>query len=90
MGEIIDEFEKCFLKKFKMKKETETNDFALFELNNQLSSKLFKVNNISTQNYIPDLLKKYYLELPVENWIVEGREQERWQAQKERGTMSGR
>ena len=67
MGEIIDEFEKCFLKKFKMKRETETNDFAFFELNNQLSSKLFKVNNISTQNYIPDLLKKYYLELPVEN-----------------------
>ena len=66
MGDIVEQFEKTFLKKFCLNAVTETTDFAVFELNDQLSRTLFENCNISTQDYIPRLLKKYYLPLPVE------------------------
>lgn len=64
MAEIIIEFENYFLKKFMIQSVSEINDFALFELNNQLSISLFVKCNISTNRYIPYLLKKYYPVVP--------------------------
>lgn len=65
MGEIINEFENAFSKSFRLKEITETNDFALFELNDQLSIELFSHCNIFTRNYIRRLLKKYYTSVPT-------------------------
>lgn len=65
MAQIVIEFEKCFSKRFHFKKEIENTDFAVFELNDHLSQKLFERCEISTENYIPHLLKKYYLPLWV-------------------------
>jgi len=60
MAEIISEFERYFSKKFIVTSVWETNDFALFELNTQLSTELFAKCPISTNDYIQCLLKKYY------------------------------
>lgn len=67
MNQIISDFEKCFSQKFHLRKETEKSDFAVFELNIELSKILFKNCNISIDNYIPRLLKKYYVDSPVKN-----------------------
>lgn len=60
MDEIINEFEKYFGKKFIIKKVSEISDFALFELNIELSLDLFAKCCIPTKDYIPNLLSKYY------------------------------
>ena len=67
MNQLISDFEKCFSKRFHLKKESGKNDFAVFELNTKLSKILFKNCNISIDNYIPRLLKKYYVDSPVKN-----------------------
>jgi hypothetical protein len=64
MDEIINEFEKCFYKKFNLKLDTAINDFAVFELHDQLSVELFEKCGITTDNYMHHLLKKYY-PLPI-------------------------
>lgn len=65
MAEIVNQFENCFSKKFNLELHSESKDFAVFELNPELSKELFESCHISVQNYIPRLLKKYYHGLPA-------------------------
>lgn len=60
MDEIVNEFEKYFLKKFIVEKINDSNDFAVFDLNTGLSLDLFAQCDVCTRDYIPYLLKKYY------------------------------
>ena len=60
MDQIIYEFEKYFRKKFAIKRISEISDFAIFELNVELSRHLFATCNISTKDYLTNLLIKYY------------------------------
>lgn len=60
MDQIINEFEKYFLKRFIIKRVSEIGDFALFELNVELSLDLFTICNIPTNDYTSNLLSKYY------------------------------
>jgi hypothetical protein len=60
MDEIIFEFEKYFDKKFIIKRVSQMTEFAIFQLNLELSINLFSKCNISTKDYISNLLNKYY------------------------------
>jgi len=60
MDQIIKEFEEYFGKKFIINRIPEISDFALFELNIELSLDLFAKCHIPTKDYIPNLLSKYY------------------------------
>jgi len=62
MDQIINEFENYFEKKFIKKTGSEIIEFALFELDTELSLELFARCNISTHHYIPNLLSKYYVD----------------------------
>jgi len=66
MGEIVNKFENCYSKKFNVEMQKEATDFAVFELNPELSQELFESCKLSTLNYITRLLKKYYLSIPME------------------------
>jgi len=67
MGEIVNEFEKYFAKKFIIKKMDDINDFAVFDLNSRLSLDLFAQCDIGTKDYILYLLHKYYTVRPTQN-----------------------
>jgi hypothetical protein len=60
MDQIIYEFEKYFHKKFTIKRVSEISDFAIFELDVQLSFDLFARCNLETKDYVFNLLSKYY------------------------------
>jgi hypothetical protein len=60
MDQIIYEFEKYFQKKFTIKRVSEISDFAIFELDVQLSFDLFARCNLETKDYLSNLLSKYY------------------------------
>jgi nucleoside-diphosphate-sugar epimerase len=60
MNQIIYEFEKYYLKKFAVERISEISDFAIFELNVELSRELFAICNIPTKDYLLNLLTKYY------------------------------
>ena len=60
MDEIVKEFEKHFSKRFVIKNTENITDFAVFELNIELSRKLAAECNIGMKDYIPYLLKKYH------------------------------
>lgn len=60
MGEVIAEFEKFYSKKFNLQKSNVKNDFALFELNPNLSLELMKIGGLSFDDHIQKLLRKYY------------------------------
>jgi hypothetical protein len=60
MQEIIDDFEKFFSKKFVLQVVNDSNDFALFELNPELSLKLMEESGVCFNDHIIVLLKKYY------------------------------
>jgi dTDP-4-dehydrorhamnose reductase len=60
MDQIIIEFEKYYQKKFAVKRISEISDYAIFELNVELSRELFAICNIPTKDYLINLLTKYY------------------------------
>lgn len=60
MHQIITEFENYFSRKFKIKTINSETDFALFELDTDLSKQLMKIGNLNFENHIESLLKKYY------------------------------
>jgi nucleoside-diphosphate-sugar epimerase len=60
MQQIVKEFENYFLKKFNIKEAGAESDFALFELNTDLSKELMKICDLKFDNHIEDLLVKYY------------------------------
>lgn len=60
MNEIVKEFEKHFSKRFVIKKIDNVTNFAVFELNIELSMKLAAECNICMKEYISYLLKKYH------------------------------
>lgn len=60
MQEILTQFEEHFSTKFLVEEISKTGDFALFELNEGLSELLFSRCSLTTENYIPTLLSKYY------------------------------
>ena len=60
MQEIINDFEKFFCKKFILQRVCDSNDFALFEINPELSLELINQSHLSFDNHITALLEKYY------------------------------
>lgn len=60
MQEIIDDFEKFFSKKFILETDKRCSDFALFDLNPQLSVELMEKSGVCFDDHITGLLKKYY------------------------------
>ena len=65
MQQIISEFEHFFKKKFNLELVSDQNDFAVFEMDTRLSVDLFTECHISTNDYIPHLMEKYYASSPV-------------------------
>ena len=65
MGEMVYEFENYYSKKFNVEMQNAATDFAVFELNRELSVELFESCHLSTLNYIARLLKKYYKDVPI-------------------------
>ena len=60
MEEVINKFEAFYSKKFNLRKSNPANDFALFELNPELSLELFKIEGLTFDDHIQSLLGKYY------------------------------
>lgn len=60
MQQIISEFENFFSKKFNLRREYVANDFALFELNTELSLELMIKGGLNFDDHIQTLLKKHY------------------------------
>ena len=73
MGEIINEFEKFFSKKFTVQFSTVT-DFAVFELNPQLSLRLMEKSGVCFRDPIAALLKKYYSPEPLKKRVSVAKE----------------
>lgn len=60
MEHIVNEFELFFFKKFNLIKMNEVNDFAVFELDPELTIKLMTQCGLNFDDHIQSLLKKYY------------------------------
>lgn len=60
MEEIVNEFEQFFSKRFNLQKVNGINEFALFELNPDLTLELMNQSGLSFNDHIQSLLKKYY------------------------------
>lgn len=65
MQQVIEEFEFFFKKKFRLFNDYELSNYAQFEINSILSQNLFRQCDISLNNYIHSLLKKYYCQLII-------------------------
>ena len=63
MNEILKEFEIYFSCKFIVNEIDEISEFAVFDLDTNLSLDLIRESEINTGNYIPYLLDKYYKEI---------------------------
>ena len=60
MEQIVKEFEQFFSKRFNVQKVNKVSDFALFELNSDLTIKLMTQCGLNFDDHIQSLLKKYY------------------------------
>ena len=73
MSDIIHEFETFFSKKFTIEFTSES-DFAVFELNPQLSLRLMEKAGVCFHDPIVDLLKKYYSPEPLKKRVSVAKE----------------
>jgi len=71
MQEIIDDFEEFFSKKFTLHLVDDSSDFALFDLNPQLSLELMDRSGVCFHDHITALLKKYYADESLKTRLKE-------------------
>lgn len=71
MKQIIDDFEKFFSKKFILHLVDDNSDFALFDLNPQLSLELMQRSGVCFHDPITALLKKYYANESLKTRLTE-------------------